>query len=213
MNTANSTSSGGRPANVRVLVECAMMIALATVLSLLKIWEAPLGGSVTYFSMVPIILVSFLLGTRAGLASAFVYSVIQLFLGLSNVAYVPDALGITLCVIFDYIVPFTLIGLAGFIGRVLPRKTPTFARVIAGTVAVCVLRFLCHWFIGGVVWYSITKAGAWNEIVFKYSMWTYSFVYNITFFGPESAITVIGATIITPLLARLGNRLKPGKNG
>ena len=43
----------------RILVECALMIALGTVLANIKIFELPNGGSITLFSMVPFILVSF----------------------------------------------------------------------------------------------------------------------------------------------------------
>ena len=40
--------------NLHILVESAIMIALATVLSLVKLWEMPLGGSITLLSMLPV---------------------------------------------------------------------------------------------------------------------------------------------------------------
>ena len=41
----------------RILVECALMVALATVLGFIPVYELPRGGSVTLVSMVPILLV------------------------------------------------------------------------------------------------------------------------------------------------------------
>ena len=184
----------------RTLAECAVMVALSTVLSLIRLWEAPLGGSVTLFSMVPIIALSYLRGVKPALASAFACSVIQLLLGLGNVAYIPDPLGIVLCVVFDYLVPFTLLGLAAALSKPLRNRTVS---VLAGTLLVCLFRFACHVFVGGVVWYSLTKAGGWNDTVFRYGMWTYSAIYNAAFFVPETALTLIGA----PVVGSVGKRV------
>ncbi len=52
--------------NTRVLAEMAVSIALATVLSYIKIFSMPYGGSVTLGSMVPILLVSFRRGPSMG---------------------------------------------------------------------------------------------------------------------------------------------------
>ena len=58
----------------RTLVECALMIAVGTVLAQIKIFEMPFGGSVTLVSMLPFILVSFRHGVKWGLATGFVNS-------------------------------------------------------------------------------------------------------------------------------------------
>ena len=44
--------------NVIMLCECAVMVALATVLSLIKI-EFPYGGSITICSMLPILIIGY----------------------------------------------------------------------------------------------------------------------------------------------------------
>lgn len=56
----------------RTLVECALMIALGTVLANIKIFEMPNGGSITLLSMLPFILVSYRHGTKWGLFTGFV---------------------------------------------------------------------------------------------------------------------------------------------
>ena len=62
----------------RTLVECALMIALATVLGFIPLYELPHGGSITLVSMLPVLLVSYRHGTRWGVFTAFVHSLIQL---------------------------------------------------------------------------------------------------------------------------------------
>ena len=57
--------------NVIMLCECAVMVALATVLSLIKI-EFPYGGSITICSMLPILIIGLALG--AVLASVLRFS-------------------------------------------------------------------------------------------------------------------------------------------
>ncbi|MBQ8532828.1 MAG: energy-coupled thiamine transporter ThiT, partial [Clostridia bacterium] len=52
----------------------AVFVALATALSLIKVYELPLGGSVTLLSMLPIVMISCMLGLKWGFGSAFVYS-------------------------------------------------------------------------------------------------------------------------------------------
>lgn len=182
----------------RILVECAVMIAAATVLSLVKIYEAPLGGSVTLFSMVPILILSFRHGVKWGCASAFVYSVLQLLLGLSSVAWVPTAQGVVLCVLFDYIIAFTVLGLAGIYN---PIKANEYVKIILGIITACVLRYAAHVISGAVVWYQITKEGQWNDLVNKFGMWTYSAIYNIQYMGPETVITLIAAPAILTVVA------------
>lgn len=52
--------------NALVMCECAIMIALAAVLSFVKILELPYGGSVTAFSIVPIVIISYRHGVKWG---------------------------------------------------------------------------------------------------------------------------------------------------
>ena len=50
----------------RILVECALMIAIGTVLSNIKFFTMPNGGSITLLSMLPFVLVSFRHGAKWG---------------------------------------------------------------------------------------------------------------------------------------------------
>ena len=61
----------------RIMAECAVFIAAAVMLSFVKIYEAPLGGSVTLFSMVPLMIISLRHGIMWGLGSSFVFAVFK----------------------------------------------------------------------------------------------------------------------------------------
>ena len=182
------------------MTECAMMISLATVLSMCKLYQAPLGGSVTLLSTLPIIFISIRHGLAWGIGSGFVYSLIQLLLGSGNLAYIPTPLGVFGGIMLDYILPFTLLGLGGLFMLAKPKTNKgVCAAVVCGTVLVTVLRFLCHFLGGAIVWYEITKEGGWNEYVNTVGMWTYSFVYNITYLGPDGALAVAASPVLVKL--------------
>lgn len=194
-----------RNQNLIALTQCALLIALATALSFVKLYQAPLGGSVTLLSSLPIMFISFRFGVSRGLACGFVYSLIQLWQGSGNLAYVPTAAGVVGCIALDYVLPFTLLGLAGvFYSKNGNAKQKTVTAVLGVLLAV-VLRFACHFVGGAVVWYEITKAGNWNDYVQTVGMWTYSFVYNITYLGPDGAL-VLAASPVIPLLQKALNK-------
>ena len=100
-------------ARLTVLTECSIMIALSTVLSVVKLFEMPYGGSITLASMMPIVILSYRHGTRVGLAAALVESVIQLFLGLNTFSYFTTWQSLVALALLDYLVAFLLFGLSG----------------------------------------------------------------------------------------------------
>lgn len=159
----------------------AVMLALSTVLGFVKIWQMPMGGSVTLLSMLPVICVSIAYGTGWGILSAFLYSCIQLSLGLGEMlswGLTPAAL--IGSIMLDYILAFTVLGLAG-----LFRKKGVKG-IILGVVISVSLRFLCH-FISGVIIFGVFSQSA---------DWLYSLTYNGTYMLPELAFTVIGAVAV-----------------
>ena len=171
---------------------CAIMIALGTALSFIKLYDSPLGGSVTLFSMTPILFIGFKYGPAWGFSSAFVYSILQLLFGLSAVTYVPTPTGVAVCIILDYIIAFTVLGITGF----YKRKKINLLTVIIGSLNACILRFISHFLCGGIIWYEITKNGAWNDTVFKYSKWMYSVIYQCSYLAPETILVLAAAPVI-----------------
>lgn len=170
---------------LKKLIICALMIAVANVLSFVKI-DMPMGGGVTVCSMVPIVFVSFVYGPVWGLSTAFIYSVFQLLFGLDNVAYASTPLMAVLIILFDYIVAYTVIGLAGFFrGKELSPK-----KIALASVCVLLLRFICHFITGWFVWDALWP----NE--FGLSPAVYSFCYNGIYMLPEIVTTAVASSLL-----------------
>ncbi len=186
--------------NTRIMVEGALMIALATILSMIKVFEMPFGGSVTLLSMMPIILMSFRHGTRWGVLTAFVHSVLQLVLGFNNVGYCATLLSQIGCILLDYILAFTALGLADAIGKPFKNR---LVGIIVGTAVVCLLRFVCSWLSGILIWGSYQSYYEWAA---NMPLWLYSLVYNGNFMLPETAITIVGTVFMVKGASRLFER-------
>lgn len=183
------------------LARAAILVALAVALSFAKLWEMPLGGSVTLGSMLPIMLISLALGVKWGLAGGAVFALFQLVQALieANVfPYCETGGTLVVCVLFDYVLPFTAIGLAGILRRVRLGKF-RHAGAYAGIVLVCVFRFACHYVTGVAIW------GQWApEGMGKY---LYSLLYNGGYMLPELGITLVLAALLleSPEIRRLLN--------
>ena len=172
----------------RKITLAGMMIALATVLSMVKLFEAPYGGSVTAGSMVPIILFSMLVPAKWGIAQAVCYGIIQLLLGW----YAPpvqSALNFVLVILLDYIIAFGGLGLAGALGR----KSGKAAAAV-GTFCALLIRFLCHFASGILIWSSFAPEGQ--------PVWLYSLLYNGGYMLCEAVITMAAVLLIRPRLAK-----------
>lgn len=180
----------------RKLVECAMMIALATVLSFVKIFEMPQGGSVTAASMVPLVLVSYRHGVKWGLATGFVHSLLQMAIGF----YPPPAgtFAAFLGVIFlDYVLAFTALGAAAFFGKWIKNRAASGA---VGAAVAVFLRFICSFLSGILIWESFAPENV--------PVWYYSLTYNGSYMLPELVITAAAAAALLPVLDRALKKTK-----
>lgn len=167
---------------VRALVESAIMIAIATVLSMIKIVDLPYGGSVTIASMFPIAVISYRHGIKWGCATGLVYGVLQQLLGLNTLSYFTSWQSIIAIVMLDYFVAFAVAGLGGAFRKLANNQSAALA---LGSLLVCILRYLCHVLSGATVWVGVS-------IPSKAAL-VYSFVYNATYMLPEAIIMIIVA--------------------
>ncbi len=173
-----AVNSKNKSQNIKIIAICAVMLALATVLSIFPKIEWFLGGSITVGSMVPIMLISFLYGPKWGIPMSIGYSIIQLLLGVSRVASWGLTPGVFVgCLLLDYIFAFSSLCVCGFF------KTDRIGTVIAGTVVAGLLRFLCH-FLSGYLFF-----GSWAMEGFN--AFTWAIVYNRTYMVPETTTCVI----------------------
>lgn len=189
------------PVSVRWLVESALMIAIATVLNeYTKFIPMPLGGGVTICSMLPLVLLSFRFGWQRGLVSAGAFSVIQLLFGLDNVAYATSAVMAAGIIFLDYIVPYTVIGLAGTFQT---KRLET--SYVLGIIVTFSLRLLCHFITGWWIWDALWP----NE--FAMIAPVYSLAYNGAYMLGEMVLSSVVAVLLCKTALRKymeGNDLK-----
>ena len=102
-----------RKFKIRMLAEGGVMIAMATVLSLVSIIKMPFGGAVTLFSMLPIAIFTYRYNVPNSIAVAIIFAIIQLLLGLKNFSYVKGAFSYFMVATFDYILAFGILGISG----------------------------------------------------------------------------------------------------
>ena len=172
----------------RMLAVGAMCLALAAVLSNIKFFEMPNGGSVTVVSLLPLILFAYVYGTVPGLILGFVHGTLQfLFCGLFlNV----------LQLLLDYPLAFAVLGLAGLFNRMKDERVG----LAVGTVVGCVAR----WFVaalGGLIFWSDLTEGIWPAMV-------YTVTYNASYMIPECIITAVIAVIVGPRLIKELRKVK-----
>ena len=165
------------------MVLTAVLLSLSAVLSLIKIYKLPLGGSVTLFSMLPVSMLSIIYGYKWGFASAFLYSVIQLCMDFGEIM----SWGITPSVfmgaiIFDYLIAYTSLGFSGIF------RNYGVKGICFGVGSAMVIRFLSH-FISGTILFASWCPEGWNVA------W-YSVCYNGSFMLPELIFTLLGASAL-----------------
>ena len=177
---------------IRKFVECALMVAVATVLSLLEI-KMPYGGGLTLCSMLPIILISHRYGVGWGMGTSFTYSLIQLLIGLDNVSYGATFVMAAGIVLLDYVVAYTVLGLSGIFNKIF-RNTQKPTAVVVGVIVTFSLRFVCHLLSGAWIW------DVWMPEKFlgltMTSPWFYSALYNGCYMLGEMVLTVIVVLLI-----------------
>ena len=177
---------------VRMLCEGAMMVALAQVLSYIKLMELPNGGSLTP-AMFPIILFAVRWGLTPGLMAGFTFGLLQL---IFDGAYAWGWQSMLL----DYLVAFTPLGLAGlFKGK----KWGIFV----GTVVGCLGRFVVH-YISGVTIYKILAPTEFMKWTFT-SPSAYSLVYNGSYMLPNTIIALVIAAVLARALQVIAPVLGP----
>ena len=177
-----------KQSSIHRLVESALMLAIASVLSIIKIVDMPYGGSVTLLSMLPLVLIAYRFGTRWGLLCGFTYGLIQLLLGLDNLSYATSFGAAVAILLFDYLIAFTALGLGGVFRKTVPHQGAALA---LGAVLTGVLRYLCHVISGATVWYGLSVPSA--------ESLNYSFGYNL-YMAPEIILLVFGALYLSRVL-------------
>ena len=190
---------------LRKITETAIMLAVATVLSIIQ-FKGPwaLGGSITICSMLPIILIAHRYGTKWGLLTALAYSLLQLMLGLQNVQYAPNAITAIGIILLDYVLAFGVLGFAAVFDSVFKSKKTA---LVVGIIVTMTARFMCHFFSGVIIWEVL-----WPNAL-GWATWIWSLAYNGSYMLPEMLITIAVAYVLyKPLEAYFQRSTPPMRN-
>ena len=159
---------------LRALTEGAIMVAAAQVLSYIKLWEMPWGGSIT-LAMIPILLYAVRWGLGGGLLAGFVFGVLQfVFDGGFAIGWQS--------IIGDYLLAFAALGLAGLAHN-------TKGGIFTGTVIGGFARFLVHYVVGATVWAEYMPDNFFGMTM--HSPWFYSLLYNLAYMLPNIIICLV----------------------
>jgi thiamine transporter len=146
----------------------------------------PFGGDITALSMLPVCFVAIKFGVKQGLALCFLFAVFQFFYGFFTlIPLLQTPFAFAVCIAFDYLIPYTLLGLAGL------SRNAGYAGKVLSVAAVIFLGFLCHFLSGVTIWGQFAPEGM--------SAALYSLVYNGSYMGIELIITVAGAAALFKL--------------
>ena len=178
-----------RNQKTRMITESAIMIALAAVLSMITIFRMPQGGSITAASMVPLLIISYRYGMGWGTMTAFVYSVIQLVTGF----YPPPVttfFNYVLVVLLDYIIAFSVMGLASLFSKVI--RTNRILSIGFGSFVAVFCRLVCHVLSGILIWGSYAPEGT--------PVWVYSVTYNGSYMLAEAIVSTVVMCLLASML-------------
>ena len=176
-------TKGNEIMNVKKMTLSAVMIALSAVLSMVKVYQLPLGGSITLLSMLPVMSVAICYGTKTGIFVSFLYACVQIALDLGALmGYGMTAATWVGCLVFDYILAYGILGISGIF-----RKHGVFG-ISIGIALACFFRFVSH-FISGAIVFSVWCPDGFN-------VYWYSLVYNGSYMLPELIVTVVGAMLL-----------------
>jgi len=167
---------------VRAMVFGALCVALSFMLSYIKLFSMPMGGSLTLCSMLPIAAYACAFGPGYGFAAALAYGCLQIIQGAWVVHWAQFLL--------DYIFAFACYGLAAF----FPGRLPL------GMAAAGLGRMLCSTVSGAVFFASSAIEAGWANA------WLYSLAYNGVSIGVEAVLCVIVAML--PPMKRVFSMMK-----
>lgn len=174
----------------RIIVEVALIVALAAVLNMLKVWRMPQAGTVS-FVLLPLVVLSLRRGLGVGLLAGAIYGVVDFFVDPYPPVHWAQYF-------LDYPLAYGLVGLAGAFAPAWRRAvaagriaSASWSVVLPATLLAVLGRFVAHWVSGMVFFGAYAPAGQ--------PVWLYSALYNL--YVPISGILAfIGALAVLPVL-------------
>jgi thiamine transporter len=160
--------------NAVMISYAAMAISLSFVLSYIRIYHMPQGGSLTLGSLLPLMLFSYIYGPLAGCVAGAAYGMLQLIQDM----YVVHPVQLLL----DYPLAFAAVGLTGLASG-LGRPAGARGRLFIGIWIGGLCRIVFH-VISGAVFFGMYAPETQNP-------WIYSTIYNLTVLLPDVALCAL----------------------
>ena len=188
-----------RNSKVRILCECAVLVAMGTALAQVKLFRMPSGGSVTLCSMLPFLMIAYRHGTKWGVLAGAANVLLQIALGG---IYTPPAgtfIALVGEVILDYVIAYLCLGFSDFFAKPFG-KDKRLKGVVVSSLICCIIRFLSAFLSGFLIWGSLTEDGL--------SAVIYSLTYNGGYLLPETALTLLATFFLCKAAPQLYARQK-----
>lgn len=167
--------------DTRSIVYGAISIALSFALSYAKLFKLPQGGSVTFASLLPLMIYCCMFGTRRGLIVCTIYGVLQ---ALQDPFIIHP-----MQFLLDYPLAFGLIGVSGiFMEKGVFKDKKVVAFLLGGVLAV-VLRYACHVCSGVFAFADYADLDKYDTAI------AYSMAYNSFAFVDMLIALVAGSTL------------------
>lgn len=166
--------------NTKVIVYGGLCVAISFVLSYVRLYRWPQGGSITLASMLPMFVFSYIFGPAAGVSAGAVYGLLQL---IQDPYIVHPAQ-----VLLDYIIAFAAMGISGF-----ARENVSLGIILGGFG-----RFFSS-FLSGVIFFGCYAPEGMSPIIYSISV-------NGTIIGTDALICLIISLV--PQVRAVIERLK-----
>ena len=154
--------------SIQQLAFCAVAIALGTVLSNIKVFSFPTGGSITLLSMLVICLPGYWFGLGAGILTGVAYGVLQML--FDPYILFPAQL------VVDYLLAFGALGLSELFCKRKHGLIPGYILAVLGRYTFAVL--------SGLLFFGMYAWEGWNPL-------PYSLAYNAIYIFAEAAVTIV----------------------
>ena len=160
----------------------AICIAMSFALSYVRIFKLPQGGSVTIASLLPLMIYSYMFGTKKGVFAGLIYGIFQ---AVQDPWIIHPAQ-----FLLDYPVAFSAIGLAGMFAKTKSLEKLPQVQFLLGAIVASALRFVSHVF-SGVFAFSAYAVDA------GMAAWPYSLAYNSFVFADIAIAIVVGVIVFS----------------
>lgn len=167
----------------RCIALAGITVAMSFVLSYIKLWEMPQGGSITLVSLLPIMIFAYIYGPKKGVLVGLIYGIMQ---AMQDPYIIHPAQ-----FFLDYPIAFAMVGFAGVFKNITALDKLPQVKFVLGAIVVSALRFFAHVLSG------VFAFGAYAIDNGQSNFWAYSLAYNSFVFVDIALVLIAGAIVLS----------------